>query len=70
MAEQDSLPMYIKKRPLDFDPNHILEAEDQFLVMSDPVELKIAMDEFNFRFTSEMRSNIDTNIDARQIRSF
>ena len=24
MAEQDSLPMYIKKRPLDFDPNHIL----------------------------------------------
>ncbi len=24
MADQDSLPMYIKKRPLDFDPNHIL----------------------------------------------
>ena len=24
MSEQDSLPMYIKKRPLDFDPNHIL----------------------------------------------
>ncbi len=24
MTEQDSLPMYIKKRPLDFDPNHIL----------------------------------------------
>jgi len=24
MAEQDSLPMYIKKRPIDFDPNHIL----------------------------------------------
>ena len=24
MAEQDSLPMYIKKRPLDFEPSHIL----------------------------------------------
>ena len=24
MSEQDSLPMYIKKRPIDFDPNHIL----------------------------------------------
>ena len=24
MAEQDSLPMYIKKRPIDFDPSHIL----------------------------------------------
>ena len=24
MEDQDSLPMYIKKRPLDFDPNHIL----------------------------------------------
>ena len=42
------------------DPNHILQVEDQFLVMSDPLELKIAMDEFNFRFTTEMRHRIDS----------
>ncbi len=42
------------------DPNHVLQKGDQFLVMSDPVELKIAMDEFNFRLTSEMRHRIDS----------
>jgi len=42
------------------DPNHILESQDQFLVMADPVELKVAMDEFNFRFTTEMRHRIDS----------
>jgi di/tricarboxylate transporter len=42
------------------DPNHVLQNGDQFLVMSDPVELKIAMDEFKFRLTSEMRHRIDS----------
>lgn len=42
------------------DPNHVLQAGNQFLVMSDPVDLKIAMDEFKFRLTSEMRHRIDS----------
>jgi di/tricarboxylate transporter len=42
------------------DTNHVLQQGDQFLVMSDPVELKTAMDEFNFRLTSEMRHRIDS----------
>ena len=43
MAEQDSLPMYIKKRPLDFDPNHILAYLDTLDKRS--IEAEIAYDE-------------------------
>ena len=43
MAEQDSLPMYIKKRPLDFDPNHILAYLDTLDKRS--IDAEIAYDE-------------------------
>jgi hypothetical protein len=43
MAEQDSLPVYIKKRPLDFDPNHILAYLDTFDKRS--IDAEIAYDE-------------------------
>ena len=43
MTEQDSLPMYIKKRPLDFDPNHILAYLDTLDKRS--IEAEIAYDE-------------------------
>lgn len=43
MAEQDSLPMYIKKRPLDFDPNHILVYLDTLDKRS--IDAEIAYDE-------------------------
>ena len=43
MAEQDSLPMYIKKRPLDFEPNHILAYLDTLDKRS--IEAEIAYDE-------------------------
>jgi len=42
------------------DPNYILNEEDQFLIMADPTELKIAMDEYNFKLTKEMRFRIDS----------
>ena len=43
MAEQDSLPMYIKKRPLDFEPNHILAYLDTLDKRS--IDAEIAYDE-------------------------
>ena len=43
MAEQDSLPMYIKKRPIDFDPNHILAYLDTLDKRS--IDAEIAYDE-------------------------
>ena len=43
MAEQDSLPIYIKKRPLDFDPNHILAYLDTLDKRS--IDAEIAYDE-------------------------
>jgi hypothetical protein len=43
MAEEDSLPMYIKKRPLDFDPNHILAYLDTLDKRS--IDAEIAYDE-------------------------
>ena len=43
MTEQDSLPMYIKKRPLDFDPNHILAYLDTLDKRS--IDAEIAYDE-------------------------
>ena len=43
MSEQDSLPMYIKKRPLDFDPNHILAYLDTLDKRS--IDAEIAYDE-------------------------
>ena len=42
------------------DPNYILNEGDQFLIMADPTELKIAMDEYNFKLTKEMRFRIDS----------
>ncbi|MBT3479184.1 MAG: SLC13 family permease [Candidatus Marinimicrobia bacterium] len=42
------------------DPNYILSEGDQFLIMADPTELKIAMDEYNFKLTKEMRFRIDS----------
>ena len=42
------------------DPNYILKECDQFLIMADPTELKIAMDEYNFKLTKEMRYRIDS----------
>ena len=43
MTEQDSLPMYIKKSPLDFDPNHILAYLDTLDKRS--IDAEIAYDE-------------------------
>ena len=43
MTEQDSLPIYIKKRPLDFDPNHILAYLDTLDKRS--IDAEIAYDE-------------------------
>ena len=43
MTEQGSLPMYIKKRPLDFDPNHILAYLDTLDKRS--IDAEIAYDE-------------------------
>ena len=41
--EKDSLPMYIKKRPLDFEPNHILAYIDTLDKRS--IDAEIAYDE-------------------------
>jgi len=42
------------------DPYYILQEGDLFLIMADPTELKLAMDEYNFKLTSEMRYRIDS----------
>ena len=39
--------------------NTIIKEGDRFLVKSDPVELKLMMDEFTIRFTKKMRERID-----------
>jgi len=41
-------------------PNHtIIKEGDRFLVKSDPVDLKLMMDEYTIRFTKKMRERID-----------
>ncbi len=42
------------------DTKYIMNEGDQFLIMADPTELKIAMDEYNFKLTKEMRFRIDS----------
>jgi di/tricarboxylate transporter len=39
--------------------NKIIQEEDRFLVKSDPVDLKVMMDEYTIRFTKKMRQRID-----------
>ena len=40
--------------------NTIIKEGDRFLVKSDPVDLKLMMDEYTIRFTKKMRERIDT----------
>ena len=39
--------------------NTLIEENDRFLIKSDPLELKLAMDEYKIRFTKKMRERID-----------
>jgi len=40
-------------------PDRIIKANDKFLIEADPVSLKLMMDEYNIRFTKQMRERID-----------
>ena len=74
MADQDSLPMYIKKRPLDFDPNHILAYLDTLDKRS--IEAEIAYDEakdqvqevFDF-VVSEKQINESVSVAQAKVKS-
>ncbi len=39
--------------------NHVIQEDDRYLVKSDPVDLKLMMDEYILRFTNKMRERID-----------
>ncbi len=39
--------------------NNIIKGGDRFLIKSDPLDLKIVMDEYKLRFTKKMRERID-----------
>ena len=39
--------------------NKIIQENDRFLIKSDPIELKLMMDEYTIRFTKKMRERID-----------
>ena len=39
--------------------NKIIKQNDRFLIKSDPIELKLMMDEYTIRFTEKMRERID-----------
>ena len=41
------------------DPNQVIVESDRYLVKSDPVDLKLMMDEYTLRFTKKMRERID-----------
>ena len=44
--------------------NKIIQENDRFLIKSDPIELKLMMDEYTIRFTKKMRERIDRLKDA------
>ena len=39
--------------------NHVIQEGDRYLVKSDPIDLKLMMDEYILRFTNKMRERID-----------
>ena len=39
--------------------NKVIQENDRFLIKSDPIELKLMMDEYTIRFTKKMRERID-----------
>ncbi len=39
--------------------NHVIQESDRYLVKSDPIDLKLMMDEYILRFTNKMRERID-----------
>ena len=74
MSEQDSLPMYIKKRPIDFDPNHILAYLDTLDKRS--IDAEIAYDEakdqvqevFDY-VVSEKQTNESVSVAQAKVKS-
>lgn len=49
------------------DSNSLIKEGDRFLVKSDPVDLKLMMDEYKIRFTKKMRKRIDKLKDENTI---
>ena len=48
-----------KGKVITADPNQVIVESDRYLVKSDPVDLKLMMDEYILRFTKKMRERID-----------
>ncbi|OUW60985.1 MAG: hypothetical protein CBD58_03795 [bacterium TMED198] len=50
-----------------FNGNKVIKEKDRFLIKSDPVDLKVMMDEYTIRFTKKMRERIDRLKDENTI---
>ena len=48
-----------KGKVISADSTHIIAENDRYLIKSDPVDLKLMMDEYILRFTKKMRERID-----------